>query len=117
MTTTRPGRLKLRPSTAQYRHIPSLQPAVDRSSPVQRGLSAQLPHGNQERHAAPSLAFAQFCTDPVASLVRVQRLAVELAARRGMNPERPRHLSRWVTLADAGRTGVISFVPGRSSRS
>lgn len=36
--------------------------------------------------------------DPMAHLVLAQRLAVELALRRGLNPDRPRHLTRAVEL-------------------
>jgi fructoselysine-6-P-deglycase FrlB-like protein len=39
--------------------------------------------------------------DPVADLVRAQRLAVLLAERLGLDPDRPRHLTRSVVL-DAG---------------
>ncbi|MFD3616252.1 SIS domain-containing protein [Streptomyces sp. NPDC058676] len=37
--------------------------------------------------------------DPLAELVRVQRLAVAVAAARGLDPDRPRHLTRSVILA------------------
>ncbi|MGV4885907.1 SIS domain-containing protein [Streptomyces viridosporus] len=36
--------------------------------------------------------------DPLAELVRVQRLAVAVAAARGLDPDRPRHLTRSVVL-------------------
>ncbi|MFF9000412.1 SIS domain-containing protein [Streptomyces achromogenes] len=36
--------------------------------------------------------------DPLAGLVRVQRLAVAVAAARGLDPDRPRHLTRSVVL-------------------
>ena len=36
--------------------------------------------------------------DPMAELVRVQRLSVALAAAKGLDPDRPRHLSRSVVL-------------------
>ncbi|MER7667032.1 sugar isomerase [Kitasatospora sp. NPDC096128] len=36
--------------------------------------------------------------DPQAELVRVQRLAVGLAVRRGLDPDRPRHLTRSIVL-------------------
>ena len=39
--------------------------------------------------------------DPVADLVRAQLLAVRLAQRRGLDPDRPRHLTRSVMLADS----------------
>ncbi|MFD5325802.1 SIS domain-containing protein [Streptomyces sp. NPDC127092] len=41
-------------------------------------------------------------SDPLADLVRAQRLAVALAGRRGLDPDRPRNLTRSVVLADAG---------------
>jgi glucosamine 6-phosphate synthetase-like amidotransferase/phosphosugar isomerase protein len=37
--------------------------------------------------------------DPLADLIRVQRLAVALAQAQGEDPDRPRHLSRSVILA------------------
>ncbi|ANS63201.1 putave phosphosugar isomerase [Streptomyces lincolnensis] len=37
--------------------------------------------------------------DPLAELIRVQRLAVAVAAARGLDPDRPRHLTRSVILA------------------
>ena len=37
--------------------------------------------------------------EPLAELVRAQRLAVELATARGLDPDRPRHLTRSVILA------------------
>ncbi|MGW1541636.1 SIS domain-containing protein [Streptomyces sp. NPDC002309] len=36
--------------------------------------------------------------DPLAELIRVQRLAVAVAAARGLDPDRPRHLTRSVIL-------------------
>ncbi|GAA4659943.1 SIS domain-containing protein [Streptomyces youssoufiensis] len=38
--------------------------------------------------------------DPLAELVRVQRLALAIADRRGLDPDNPRHLTRSVILAD-----------------
>ncbi|MFF3615582.1 SIS domain-containing protein [Streptomyces sp. NPDC002580] len=38
--------------------------------------------------------------DPLAELVRAQRLAVAVAAARGLDPDRPRHLTRSVILGD-----------------
>ncbi|MGW0466350.1 hypothetical protein ACWDX6_13880 [Streptomyces sp. NPDC003027] len=35
----------------------------------------------------------------MAALVRAQRLAAALAARRGLDPDRPRHVSRSVILS------------------
>ncbi|MEO5874898.1 MAG: sugar isomerase [Streptosporangiaceae bacterium] len=36
--------------------------------------------------------------DPVADLIRAQRLAVEVAQNRGLDPDRPRHLTRSIVL-------------------
>ncbi|MET8022698.1 SIS domain-containing protein [Streptomyces avermitilis] len=41
--------------------------------------------------------------DPLAELVRAQRLAVAVAAARGLDPDRPRHLTRSVILDPAAR--------------
>jgi fructoselysine-6-P-deglycase FrlB-like protein len=37
--------------------------------------------------------------DPMADLIRAQRLAVALAEAKGLNPDEPRHLSRSVVLS------------------
>ena len=39
--------------------------------------------------------------DPLADLIRVQRLAVARATARGLDPDSPRHLTRSVVLTDA----------------
>ncbi|MFD5117461.1 MULTISPECIES: SIS domain-containing protein [unclassified Streptomyces] len=39
--------------------------------------------------------------DPLAELVRIQRLALALADKRGLDPDRPRHLTRSVILPSA----------------
>ncbi|MCX5207010.1 SIS domain-containing protein [Streptomyces sp. NBC_00237] len=61
------------------------------------------PAGLEDEVSVTGALFSADALDPVASLVRAQRLAVELAARRNMNPDRPRNLSRSVILA--GLTG------------
>lgn len=38
--------------------------------------------------------------DPMAHLIGAQRLAVALAARKGLDPDRPRHLTRSIVLAE-----------------
>lgn len=42
--------------------------------------------------------FVQHDVDPMVDLVTAQRLALELAHRRGLDPDRPRHLARSVVL-------------------
>ena len=39
--------------------------------------------------------------DPVADLIRVQRLAVAIAESKGLNPDEPRNLTRSVILASS----------------
>jgi fructoselysine-6-P-deglycase FrlB-like protein len=36
--------------------------------------------------------------DPMAELVRIQRMAVAIAEAKGLDPDRPRHLTRSVVL-------------------
>lgn len=43
--------------------------------------------------------------DPLAQVVVAQRFAVELAELRGLNPDRPRHLSRSVVIEPTARSG------------
>ncbi|QNT97078.1 SIS domain-containing protein [Streptomyces griseofuscus] len=51
--------------------------------------------------------------DPLAELVRAQRLAVAVAAARGLDPDRPRHLTRSVILtADAADAADAASVAG-----
>ena len=47
-------------------------------------------------------SFVFSADDPQVDLIRVQRLAVALAVRRGLDPDRPRALSRSVVLSAAG---------------
>ncbi|MFE0734809.1 SIS domain-containing protein [Streptomyces sp. NPDC058855] len=61
------------------------------------------PSGLRDEVEATGALFAADAVDPVAALVRAQRLAVALADRRGLNPDRPRHVSRSVVLAGAFR--------------
>ncbi|WP_328907884.1 SIS domain-containing protein [Streptomyces sp. NBC_00234] len=79
----------------EYRHGPIT--ISDRSSLV--WAFGDPPAGLEDEVATTGALFTADALDPVASLVRAQRLAVELAARRGMNPDRPRNLSRSVILA------------------
>ncbi|MGW1257160.1 SIS domain-containing protein [Streptomyces sp. NPDC002513] len=56
--------------------------------------------------------------DPLAELVRVQRLAVAVAAARGLDPDRPRHLTRSVILTQGAHPSVSPGVapsPGTNS--
>jgi fructoselysine-6-P-deglycase FrlB-like protein len=57
--------------------------------------------GLAEDVAATGATFVDDDLDPVADLVRAQLLAVQRAERLGLDPDRPRHLTRSVVLEDA----------------
>jgi fructoselysine-6-P-deglycase FrlB-like protein len=83
----------------EYRHGPI---SVAQPGTVVWALSA-LPAGLRDEIEATGATVVAGTLDPMAELVRVQRLAVALAATRGLDPDRPRNLSRSVVLsADAG---------------
>lgn len=83
----------------EYRHGPIS--VSDRDSLV--WCIGPVPAGLREEVESTGALFTADAVDPVAALVRAQRLAVALAARRGLNPDRPRHVSRSVILAGAFR--------------
>ncbi|MFD4372844.1 SIS domain-containing protein [Streptomyces sp. NPDC058527] len=83
----------------EYRHGPIS--ISDRTSLV--WCLGPVPSGLREEVESTGALFTADAVDPVAALVRAQRLAVALAARRGLNPDRPRHVSRSVILAGAFR--------------
>ncbi|MET9177344.1 sugar isomerase [Kitasatospora aureofaciens] len=56
------------------------------------------PTGLVQQAEATGAAVSTARLDPLAELVRVQRLAVGLAVRRGLDPDRPRHLTRSIVL-------------------
>jgi fructoselysine-6-P-deglycase FrlB-like protein len=58
------------------------------------------PSGLAEQVAATGATFVAggVTLDPMAELIRAQRFAVALAARRGLDPDAPRHLTRSVVL-------------------
>ncbi|NVI91612.1 SIS domain-containing protein [Actinomadura sp. BRA 177] len=61
-----------------------------------------LPDGLAEQVAATGGTLCASAADPLADLIRAQRLAVARAEAAGLDPERPRHLTRSVILdADA----------------
>ncbi|GGS43542.1 MULTISPECIES: SIS domain-containing protein [Actinokineospora] len=59
------------------------------------------PEGLAAEVAATGALFVTSDVDPMAHLVLAQRVAVAMAARRGLDPDRPRSLSRSVILAGA----------------
>jgi fructoselysine-6-P-deglycase FrlB-like protein len=56
------------------------------------------PAGLEEQVAATGAAALSSSLDPLAQLVQVQRVAVAQAAARGLDPDRPPHLSRSIVL-------------------
>ncbi|MFD7120735.1 SIS domain-containing protein [Streptomyces sp. NPDC059922] len=57
------------------------------------------PEGLEEQVRATGGLWVPGTLDPLAELVRIQRLALALADRRGLDPDNPRHLSRSVILS------------------
>ncbi|CAM5261222.1 SIS domain-containing protein [Streptomyces aurantiogriseus] len=62
-------------------------------------MFGEPPGGLAEQVGATGGLWVPAGLDPLAELVRAQRLAVALAAARGLDPDRPRHLTRSVILA------------------
>jgi fructoselysine-6-P-deglycase FrlB-like protein len=56
------------------------------------------PEGLAEQVAGTGALWVEGGLDPLAELVRAQRLAVAVAAARGLDPDQPRHLTRSVIL-------------------
>ncbi|GHH72342.1 hypothetical protein GCM10018793_09180 [Streptomyces sulfonofaciens] len=61
-------------------------------------MLGRAPDGLAEQVRATGGMWVAGELDPLAELVRVQRLAVAVAAARGLDPDRPRHLTRSVIL-------------------
>ncbi|MER7016071.1 sugar isomerase [Saccharopolyspora sp. NPDC000359] len=78
----------------EYRHGPVSIAEPGRAT----WLFGSEPPGLAEEVRRTGATFVQHATDPMADLVRAQLLAVGLAERRGVDPDRPRHLSRSVVL-------------------
>lgn len=78
----------------EYRHGPI---ALARSSTAVWFLGA-APAGLEDQVAATGAAVIASGLDPLAQLVQVQRAAVGLAGIRGLDPDRPPHLSRSIVL-------------------
>ncbi|MEU6546040.1 SIS domain-containing protein [Streptomyces sp. NPDC046859] len=62
-------------------------------------MIGEAPEGLAAQVGATGARWIEGRLDPLAELVRVQRLAVAVAAARGLDPDRPRHLTRSVILA------------------
>lgn len=62
-------------------------------------MFGEAPEGLAEQVRAIGGLWIEGGLDPLAELVRAQRLAVAVAAARGLDPDQPRHLTRSVILA------------------
>ncbi|MCD9875088.1 SIS domain-containing protein [Streptomyces guryensis] len=62
-------------------------------------MLGEAPEGLPEQVRATGGLWVAGGLDPLAELVRAQRLAVAVAAARGLDPDQPRHLTRSVILA------------------
>ncbi|MFJ8199466.1 SIS domain-containing protein [Streptomyces sp. NPDC096152] len=78
----------------EYRHGPIS--VTTRSTAT--WMLGRAPEGLADQVRATGALWIQGELDPLAELVRVQRLAVAVAAVRGLDPDQPRHLTRSVIL-------------------
>ncbi|WP_369194005.1 SIS domain-containing protein [Streptomyces djakartensis] len=78
----------------EYRH----GPISVSTSGTATWMLGRAPDGLAEQVRATGALWINGELDPLAELVRAQRLAVAVAAARGLDPDRPRHLSRSVIL-------------------
>ncbi|MFC9466664.1 SIS domain-containing protein [Streptomyces coelicoflavus] len=62
-------------------------------------MFGRAPEGLAEQVRETGAMWVPGALDPLAELVRAQRLAVAVATARGLDPDRPRHLTRSVILA------------------
>ncbi|MFJ7153924.1 SIS domain-containing protein [Streptomyces sp. NPDC101118] len=80
----------------EYRHGP-ISVTTSGGATVMLG---QAPYGLEEQVRATGARWVNVTLDPLAGLVVAQRLALAVAAARGLDPDRPRHLTRSVVLED-----------------
>lgn len=78
----------------EYRHGPISISGEDTAT----WALGPAPEGLAEQVRATGALWIEGGLDPLAELIRVQRLAVAVAAARGLDPDRPRHLTRSVIL-------------------
>ncbi|MER8085675.1 SIS domain-containing protein [Streptomyces sp. NPDC087532] len=81
----------------EYRHGPISIATTNTAT----WMFGSAPEGLAEQVLATGARWVESDLDPLAELVRVQRLAIARAAARGLDPDNPRHLTRSVVLADA----------------
>ncbi|MFF8696439.1 SIS domain-containing protein [Streptomyces sp. NPDC015144] len=80
----------------EYRHGP-ISIATDSTATWMFGTA---PEGLADQVLATGARWVESGLDPLAELVRVQRLAIARAAARGLDPDSPRHLTRSVVLTE-----------------
>ncbi|MGV9323386.1 SIS domain-containing protein [Streptomyces sp. NPDC003660] len=78
----------------EYRHGPISISTEDTAT----WMLGPAPEGLAEQVRGTGALWIEGALDPLAELIRVQRLAVAVAAARGLDPDRPRHLTRSVIL-------------------
>ncbi|MFI6854250.1 SIS domain-containing protein [Streptomyces sp. NPDC050416] len=79
----------------EYRH----GPISVTTSGTATWMFGEAPEGLADQVRSTGGLWIEGRLDPLAELVRAQRLAVAVAAARGLDPDRPRHLTRSVILA------------------
>jgi fructoselysine-6-P-deglycase FrlB-like protein len=79
----------------EYRHGPISIAAAGRTV----WALGEVPAGLATEVRDTGAQFVHSGLDPMADLIRIQRLAVAVAGHRGLDPDRPRHLTRSVMLA------------------
>ncbi|GAA2589972.1 sugar isomerase [Streptomyces violaceus] len=79
----------------EYRH----GPISVTTSGTATWMFGDAPEGLAEQVRGTGALWIAGALDPLAELVRAQRLAVAVAAARGLDPDSPRHLTRSVILA------------------
>ncbi|MFC9128150.1 SIS domain-containing protein [Streptomyces sp. NPDC057099] len=80
----------------EYRH----GPISVSTSGTATWMFGDAPDGLVEQVRGTGALWIAGALDPLAELVRAQRLAVAVAASRGLDPDSPRHLTRSVILTD-----------------
>jgi fructoselysine-6-P-deglycase FrlB-like protein len=79
----------------EYRHGPM---SITDDSSVVWFLGPPPPHLYDQTAALGAIVVAEPDRDPLAELIRVQRLAVDIGAAKGLDPDNPRNLTRSVVL-------------------
>ncbi|MEQ4207661.1 SIS domain-containing protein [Actinopolymorpha sp. B17G11] len=87
----------------EYRHGPI---SITDTSSVVWFLGAPPAGLVEEIRKLGALVVSEPQSDPVAELIRIQRLAVEIGAAKSLDPDRPRNLSFSVVLSPASGAGI-----------